>query len=58
MFENLSQEQFDQIIEVLILYKQLNNKKKVTLSESSVKEALHFMNNEGKKYASQIGKDN
>jgi len=58
MFENLSQEQFEQIIEVLILYKQINNKKKVTLSESSVKEAFHFMNNEGKKYASQIGKDN
>ena len=27
MFENLSQEQFEQILEVLILYKQLNNKK-------------------------------
>ena len=60
MFENLSQEQFEQILDVLILYKQLNNKKKVTLSESSVKEAFHFMNTTGKQFASQLGmnKDN
>jgi len=60
MFENLSQEQFEQILDVLILYKQLNNKKTVTLSESSVKEAFHFMNTTGKQFASQLGmnKDN
>jgi len=60
MFENLSQEQFEQIIDVLILYKQLNNKKTVTLSEKSVKEAFHFMNTAGKQFASQLGmnKDN
>lgn len=60
MFENLSQEQFEQILEVLILYKQLNNKKTVTLSEKSVKEAFHFMNTTGKQFASQLGmnKDN
>jgi len=51
MFENLSQEQFEQILDVLILYKQLNNKKTVTLSESSVKEAFHFMNTTGKQFA-------
>ena len=33
MLENLDQEQFDHIIEVLILYKQTNPKKTVTLSE-------------------------
>jgi len=60
MFENLSQEQFEQILDVLILYKQLNNKKTVTLSEKSVKEAFHFMNTTGKQFASQLGmnKDN
>ena len=57
MFENLSQEQFEQILEVLILYKQLNNKKTVTLSEKSVKEAFHFMNTTGKQFASQLGKN-
>ena len=55
MFENLDQEQFDHIIEVLILYKQTNPKKTVTLSEKSVKEAFNFLNTTGKQFASQLG---
>ena len=55
MFENLDQEQFDHIIEVLILYKQTNPKKIVTLSEKSVKEAFNFLNTTGKQFASQLG---
>ena len=40
MFENLDQEQFEHIIDILILYKQTNPKKTVSLSEKSVKEAF------------------
>ena len=54
MFENLTQEQFEHIIEVLILFKQTNPKKKVTLSEKSVKEAFNFLNTTGKQFASQL----
>ena len=55
MFENLDQEQFDHIIEVLILFKQTNPKKTVTLSEKSVKEAFNFLNTTGRQFASQLG---
>jgi hypothetical protein len=55
MFENLDQEQFEHVIEVLILFKQTNPKKTVTLSEKSVKEAFNFLNTTGKQFASQLG---
>ena len=55
MFENLTQEQFNHIIDVLILFKQTNPKKKVTLSEKSVKEAFNFLNTTGRQFASQLG---
>ena len=55
MFENLSQEQFEQIIDIVILYKQANPKKKVYLNEKCIKEAIHFMNTTGKQFASQLG---
>ena len=55
MFENLSQEQFEHIIDALILFKQTNHKKKVTLSEKSVKEAFNFLNTTGRQFASQLG---
>ena len=55
MFENLDQEQFEHIIEVLILFKQTNPKKTVTLSEKSVKEAFNFLNTTGRQFASQLG---
>jgi hypothetical protein len=57
MFENLTQEQFEQIIDIVILYKQANPKKEVYLNEKCVKEALHFMNTTGKQFASQLGID-
>ncbi len=41
----LNQEQFEHIINILILYKQMNPKKDVYLNENSIKEAIHFMNN-------------
>ena len=55
MFEKLTQEQFNHIIDVLILFKQTNPKKKVTLSEKSVKEAFNFLNTTGRQFASQLG---
>jgi len=55
MFENLTQEQFEHILDALIIFKQTNPKKKVTLSEKSVKEAFNFLNTTGRQFASQLG---
>ena len=55
MFEKLSQEQFEHIIDIIILYKQANPKKKVYLNVKCAKEAIHFMNTTGKQFASQLG---
>tara|TARA_B100000900_G_C20457662_1_gene665826 strand:- start:755 stop:928 length:174 start_codon:yes stop_codon:yes gene_type:complete len=55
MLENISQEQFEHIINVLIVYKQLNPKKDVYLSEKSVKDAISFMSKAGKDYADKLG---
>ena len=41
----LNQEQFEHILNILILYKQMNPKKDVYLNEISIKEALKFMEN-------------
>ena len=55
MFENISQEQFEHIIELLILYKQLNPTKDVYLSEYSLKQAIKFMSTTGKEFANKLG---
>jgi hypothetical protein len=55
MINKLTQEQFEHIIEVLILYKQLSKDKEVSLSEKSIKEAFHFMSNQGEDLANQLG---
>jgi hypothetical protein len=47
MFENLNQEQFEQLINCLILYKQFNKNKEVYLNEKSIKEALSFVQKKG-----------
>ena len=44
MFDRLSQEQFEYVLNVLILYKQINKEKNVYLNDSSAKEALAFVN--------------
>jgi len=54
MLENLTQEQFNHIIDVLIIFKQTNPKKTVCLSEKSIKEAFNFINTTGKQFASQL----
>ena len=55
MFENLTQEQFEHILDILILYKQVNPNKNVYLNEKCAKDAIHFMNTTGNKFASQLG---
>ena len=55
MFENLTQEQFEHILDILILYKQLHPDKNVYLNEKCTKDAIHFMNTTGQRFASQLG---
>ena len=50
MFERLSQDQFNYMIEAMCLYKTLNPNKEVTLSEKTGKEVMNFFNREGNKY--------
>lgn len=52
---NLSDEQFSHILDILILYNQLHPNKVVYLNEKCIKEALHFMNSQGKDIASRLG---
>lgn len=56
MLENINQEQFEHIINILIVYKQLNPKKNVYLSENSVKDAISFMQKSGDKIFNNIMK--
>tara|TARA_A100001015_G_scaffold237635_1_gene270287 strand:+ start:286 stop:468 length:183 start_codon:yes stop_codon:yes gene_type:complete len=53
--ENLTNEQFEHILNLLIVYKQTHKNKNVYLNEKSIKEAIYFMNTMGKEMASQIG---
>jgi hypothetical protein len=48
MLEKLKQDDFEHLLDVLILYSQLNPKKNVYLNERCIKEAFYFMNNQGK----------
>ena len=50
MFDRLSQEQFNYVIEAMCLYKTLNPDKIVTLSEKTAKEVFSFFNREGRQY--------
>ena len=55
MFENLTQEQFEHVLDIIILYKQANPNKKIYLNEKCAKDAIHFMNTTGRQFASQLG---
>ena len=55
MLEHISQEQFEHILNLLIVYKQANRNKEVYLNERSIKEAIYFMNNAGKDLANKLG---
>jgi hypothetical protein len=53
--ENLSDEQFEHLLNLLIVYKQANKGKVVCLNEKSIKEAIYFMNTIGKEMGSKLG---
>ncbi len=56
MLNKFSQEQFEHILNVLILYNQLTPKTTgVYLNEKSIKEALNFMNTTGKEFSDKLG---
>lgn len=56
MIEKLTQENFEHILNVLILYNQLTPKEtEVYLNEKSIKEAFAFMSNQGANLAKQLG---
>ena len=43
-FDNLNQKQFEYVLDVLIMYKQLNPNKDVYLNESTFKGAIDVVN--------------
>ena len=56
MLNRLSQEQFEHILNALILYNQLTPPTvEVFLTEKSIKEAFNFINTQGKDVANQLG---
>uniref|UniRef100_A0A6C0IVP8 Uncharacterized protein n=1 Tax=viral metagenome TaxID=1070528 RepID=A0A6C0IVP8_9ZZZZ len=48
MLERLSQSQFEQILNMVIIYKQVHPNKDVYLNERCVKEAINYMQIAGK----------
>tara|TARA_B100001248_G_C27275991_1_gene405366 strand:- start:638 stop:817 length:180 start_codon:yes stop_codon:yes gene_type:complete len=56
MLNRLTQDQFEHILNALILYNQLTPPTtKVYLNEKSIKEAFNFINTQGKDVANQLG---
>ena len=51
---NLTDEQFNHLLELLILYKQTNKEKEVFLNEKCIKEAFYFMNSIKNSMGSQL----
>ena len=59
MLNKFSQEQFEHILNMLILYNQLTPKTtEVYLNEKSIKEALNFMNTTGKEFSDKLDMQN
>ena len=56
MLNKLTQEQFEHILNVLILYNHLTPKTtEVFLNEKSINKAFHFMRTQGKDLSKQLG---
>lgn len=56
MLNKFTQEQFEHILNVLILYNQLTpHTTEVFLNEKCIKEAFNFINTQGKDVANQLG---
>ena len=56
MLNKFTQEQFEHILNILILYNQLTPKETlVYLNEKSIKDSIHFMNTTGKQFSDKLG---
>ena len=56
MMNRMTQEQFEHILDLLILYNQLTPKStEVFLNERCIKEAINFMSNQGKSFSNELG---
>ena len=59
MLNKFTQEQFEHILNVLILYNQLTPKETIVyLNEKSIKDSIHFINTTGKQYSDKLGMQN
>ena len=54
MLEKINQQQFEQLLEILINYKKINPNEDVYLNEVCIKKAFNFMNNASKQLKSQV----
>lgn len=54
MLEKINQQQFEQLLEILINYKKINPKEDVYLNEVCIKRAFNFMNSASKQLKSQV----
>ena len=58
MLEKIPQEQFEHIIDLLIMYKQMNLNKEVYLNENSIKEAILYIKKNSEKLSEKFGLKN
>ena len=59
MLNKFTQEQFEHILNVLILYNQLTPKETIVyLNEKSIKDSIKFMNTTGKQFSDKLGMQN
>ena len=58
MLEKIPQEQFEHIIDLLIMYKQMNRNKEVYLNENSIKEAILYIKKNSEKLSEKFGLKN
>ena len=54
MLEKINQQQFEQLLEILINYKKIHPNEDVYLNETSIKRAFNFMNSASKQLKSQV----
>ena len=54
MLEKIPQEQFEHIIDLLIMYKQMNLNKEVYLNENSIKEAILYIKKNSEKLSEKL----
>jgi len=57
-YERSIQERFEQLIEVLVMYKQEHREKDVSLSDKSINEAIQWFQGNLSSLMESMGKDN